>query len=201
MRCARPRGRNSFWKWFRPKTRRRASRNISISLPSPPKRSRSPHRSAACSRMTSRRRPTCRRSTAPTWTASRCAPPTRPARATERRARVRQGTSGAHAARPARCRPRGVSRRRRCPLAAAHGRPHIRASHAGPAHTQDQFDHRPCRGGAGASGRRRRGAAGLGLLAGAGADAAGGAESTDESADDSVVDAEVVDEGSGEDQK
>ena len=42
----------------------------------PASASRSPTRSAACSRMTWPRRSTCRRSTAPMWTASRCAPPT-----------------------------------------------------------------------------------------------------------------------------
>ena len=61
----------------------------SISRRLPPKPCRLPRRSAACSRMTSRRRSTCRRSTAPMWTASRCAPPTRRAPTTARRAASR----------------------------------------------------------------------------------------------------------------
>ena len=54
-----------------------------------PRPSRSPMRSAACWRMTSRRRSTCRRSTAPMSTASRCAPPIRPAPPRQRRAASR----------------------------------------------------------------------------------------------------------------
>ncbi len=53
MPCAPPRGRNSSSKSSRPKTRRRASRSISISRRSPPKPWRSPTRSAACSAPTS----------------------------------------------------------------------------------------------------------------------------------------------------
>ena len=66
-----------------------ASKAISISAPCPPSASRSRPRSAACWRTISRRRSTCRRSTAPMSTALRCAPPTRPARRTARRSRSR----------------------------------------------------------------------------------------------------------------